>query len=325
MNIATAEGLSERLDVNVRLYQTIPKISVSPSYIDTGLRRGTQQVKTLAISNKGQASLNNAHIEGPSTSWMNLTVNASLGSLAVGQKTSIGILFRPPETLAPGVYDDRIVIYSDNHIPYTINLQATVTSNAVGSVQFDVLNELLEDVPNANITLQHQSLPELLYSLKTAADGTVTKFDIPEGRYAYLISASGHKSYSGSFVVVPGLTVTVPVALEVTLIEVEWSVTEITIEDRYEITISQTFETNVPTSVLVVDPPAANLPNMAVGEVYNGEFTITNHGLISVDYQGLAYAGSFDGYQMEILGNIPATLGANQKVIVPYRIKRVSE
>jgi len=325
VNITTAEGLTERLDVNLRLYQTIPVISVSPGYIDTGLMRGTQQVKTLNLTNKGQASLNNARIEGPSTAWMSLTVDPYLGSLAVGQSTAIGLLFRPPATLAPGIYDDRIVIISDNHIPYTINLQATVTSNAVGNVQFDVLNELLEDVKGAHITLQHQSLPELIYSLKTAADGTAVKFDLPEGRYAYHVSASGHKSYSGSFQIVPGLTVTVPVALEVTLIEVEWSVTEITIEDRYEIKITQTFETNVPTAVLVLDPAAVNLPKMAVGEVYNGEFTITNHGLIAADYQGLSYKNSFDGYEMEILGNIPARLGANEKVIVPYRIKRVAE
>lgn len=325
VTITTAEGLTERLDVNVRLYQAIPVIAVSPGYIDTGLMRGTQQVKTLTLTNKGQAPLNNARIEGPSTNWMSLTVDPNLGSLAVGQSTAIGLLFRPPETLAPGTYDDRIVITSDNHIPYTINLQATVTSSAVGNVQFDVLNELMQDVAGANITLQHQSLPELLYSLKTKADGTAVKFDLPEGRYAYHVSASGHKSYSGSFQIVPGLTVTVPVALEVTLIEVEWSVTEITIEDRYEIKITQTFETNVPTAVLVIDPAAVNLPQMAVGEVYNGEFTITNHGLIAADYQGLAFKNRFDGYEMEILGNIPARLGANEKVIVPYRIKRVAE
>jgi hypothetical protein len=111
----------------------------------------------------------------------------------------------------------------------------------------------------------------------------------------------------------------------VTLVEVEWSVTEITIEDRYEIVIKQTFETNVPVPVLVVDPPVTNLPEMAVGEVYNGEFTITNHGLIEARYKGTDFNRSFSGLEVEVFGNIPTTLGAMEKVIVPFRVKRVSE
>ncbi|MBE0502259.1 MAG: hypothetical protein IBX47_12550, partial [Desulfuromonadales bacterium] len=318
VDITTGPGLHERFIVNVSAYETLPMISTTPSYIDTGLMRGKQQIQSLTIVNKGLGILENARIEGPSTAWMSLMVDPVIGSLNVGQSATVGLLFRPPETLTPGIYDDRFVIYSDNHIPYTFNIQVTVTSSAVGNAQFNVLNELYEDVANATIILQHQVLPELFYTLKTGTDGSILKSDIPEGRYSYMVTASAHKSYSGSFVVYPGLTVTVPVALEVTLIEIEWSVTEITIEDRYEITISQTFETNVPASVLVVDPPGITLPDMAPGEVLNGEFTITNHGLISADYKSMNYPSTFDQYELEVLGNIPTTFGPYEKIIIPY-------
>jgi fibronectin type 3 domain-containing protein len=325
LEVTTAEGLGGVVDVNASMCDTIPIIAVSPTYIDTGMMRGTQKVATLTIKNTGYATLNNARVTAPSTPWMSLTVPLELGSLAVGQSVSVGVLFRPDIAVPPGVYDDRIVITADNHIPYTANLQATVTSDAVGNVVFDVLNELFEDVVGANLTLQHQSLPELIYTLKTGADGTVSKFDIPEGRYSYSVSANGHKPYSGSFVVTPGLTVTVPVALEVTLVEIEWSVTETTIEDRYEIKIQQTFQTNVPTSVLVVEPPGITLPDMQPGEVFNGEFSITNYGLIKADYKGMRFPASIDDYDFEVLGNIPMTLGAMEKVIVPYRVMRRAE
>ena len=74
--------------------------------------------------------------------------------------------------------------------------------------------------------------------------------------------------------------------------------------------------------MLVVEPPGVNLPAMASGEVMNGEFTITNYGLIQADFKGINYPASFDDYDMEVLGNIPATLGAHEKIIVPYRIVR---
>jgi len=150
--------------------------------------RGNQKIATFNISNAGEDTLRNAKITAPSTSWMTLTVNPSIGDLAPGTSKTIGIMFNPPATIPQGVYDDSVVIYSDNHIPYTYHIQVTVTSNAVGNVMFDVLNELMEDVPNATITFQHQTLPELIYTLRTGNDGTAIQFDMPEGRYTYNVS-----------------------------------------------------------------------------------------------------------------------------------------
>lgn len=321
--ISTDEGLSVKCIVNVALASSSPVISTSPSYIDAGLVRGTQKIETFTIKNRGLGNLLNAYLEEPSTSWMKLAVNPEIGSLAVGQKTDVGILLTPDSSVVPGIYNDRIIIRSDNHIAYTYNIQVTVTSDAVGNVQFDVLNELYEDVAGATITLQHQNLAELYYTLKTKSDGTVSIFDIPEGRYSYMVNATGHKSYSNSLVVQPGLTISVPIALEVTLVEVEWSVTEITIEDRYEIKVEQTFETNVPTSVIVVDPAAVVLPELAPGDVYNGEIRITNHGLISAEFVGLNFPQTIgEDMDLEVLNAIPDHLQAEQTIVIPYRITR---
>jgi fibronectin type 3 domain-containing protein len=331
LTMTTDQGLSRKLTVNVSCYDTIPIIATSPSFIDAGLKRGTQQIKTFSLSNTGLAELQNARITAPSLSWIKLAIDPNLGTLAVNESRSIGLLIQPPDTLAPGTYNDRIVIESDNHIPYTFNLSVTITSDAVGSVLFDVVDELLDDngnyrdVVGASITLQNQNQPQLIYSLKTNDQGAATKTDIPEGRYSYTISAAGHRGYSGTVTVVPGLTVSVPIALEVTLVEVEWSVSEVIIEDRYEITITQTFETNVPTAVLVIEPPGVNIPELQPGEVYNGEFTITNYGLISADFEGVNVPPAIEGYEIELLGTVPDELTAMQRVLVPYRVTRQVE
>jgi hypothetical protein len=114
----------------------------------------------------------------------------------------------------------------------------------------------------------------------------------------------------------------VPVALEVTLVQVEFSVTPVVLEDRYQIKITQTFETNVPTPVIVTEPPGVSLPNLKPGEVLNGEFTITNYGLISADFKAITFPPSIGDYDLELLANMPKTLKAAQKVVVPYRIAR---
>ncbi|WP_158247148.1 LamG-like jellyroll fold domain-containing protein [Geothermobacter hydrogeniphilus] len=322
LGVDTDAGLNRRISANIALYDNIPLISTSPSLIDTGLVRGTQQLKSFMLTNKGLETLSGVHLVPPSTPWMVLASPAALGDIPVGQSRSVGVLIKPDADIKPGVYDDRIIVRSGNHISYTYHLQVTVTSNAVGGVLFDVLNELREDVAGATITVQNQLQPELIYTLKTGTSGTVVKNDLPEGRYSYRVTAPGHVSYGSSFTIYPGKTVTVPVALEVTLVEVEWSVTEVTIEDRYEIQIKQTFETSVPTAVIVVEPPISNLPVLEPGEVYNGEFVITNYGLINAKFKGLNYPPTFDEYEIEVLGEFPENLGPMERVVVPYRITR---
>jgi len=323
--MSVAEGLQQSLSVIVNCYDNIPIIATSPSYLETGLVRNSQQVKSFTVTNNGLATLDNAIVGAPSLPWLRLAVNAELGDLAVGQSAEVALLIQPDEAVAPGTYLDQVVIRSDNHIPFSYNIKVTVTSDAVGSVLFDVLDELNEDVAGGTITLQSQQFPELVYLLKTDSVGTVLKTDLPEGRYSYTVTAPGHRSYSSSLTIVPGLQITVPVALEVTLVEVEWSVKEITIEDRYEILVKQTFETSVPTAVIVVEPALSNLPVLQPGEVYNGEFTITNYGLIKATFTGLTFPDTFDEYEVEVFDTVPDELKAMQRVVVPYRITRKAE
>ena len=318
----TTEGLTVKLDISITMVSLIPVINTTPSYIDTGMMRGNQKIETFTITNTGEETLKNARIEGPSLPWIVPMTDKTIGDITPGAGKTIGLLLKPIDTLAPGVYDDKIVIYADNHIPYTYHIQVTVTSNAVGNVLFDVLNEFMQDVPNASIVFQNQLMPELIFNVKTAADGTVIQYDLPEGRYSFNITAPSHKSYSGSFVITPGLTTTVPIALEVILVQVEWSVTPVVIEDRYQITISTTFQTNVPAPVLVTEPAGITVPELAIGQVFNGEFTVTNYGLIGVKDVNIRFPTSFGEYDIELLSAIPRTLSAMQKITVPYRITR---
>ena len=316
------EGVTGHLDADITAVAALPVITASPSYIDTGLVRGTQRNENFVIANRGFETLRNVRLEGPSLPWLSLTVERLLGDIGAGQELSIGLFINPGESVPQGIYDDRIVVYADNHAPYTYHLQVTVTSAATGNVQFDVLDELMKDVSGATLNIQHQSVLELYYSLKTAADGSATLFDIPEGRYSFNISAAGRKELSGSFVVTPGLTTIVPIAMEVTLVQIEWSVTPVVLEDRYEVKLNQTFETNVPTPVLITEPPSLTLPELAPGQVFNGEFTITNYGLVEVTDVKIDFPRGSGEYDLETLGNVPARLGPFQKFTISYRVTR---
>jgi hypothetical protein len=337
--ISTNEGLNGEVAANISMVSPIPLITTTPSYIDTGLMRGSQRIESFTIANTGYNTLMNPRIEGPSLTWLSLAIDKNIGEcldggcatrgIRAGQSKAVGIVINPADTIAQGVYNDRLVIYADNHIPYTYNIQVTVTSSAIGNVRFRLVDQLMDrdgaypPIAGGAITLQNQSLPELLFTLTTAADGTVSLTDIPEGRYSYNVSVTGHKPYSDSFVIIPGVWTTVPVALEVNLVQVEWSVTPTTIQDQYQVTINQTFETNVPAPVLVAEPPGISVPKLTPGQVFNGEFTITNYGLIAVEDIQVNFPKSYLDYDIEILGGtIPDRIEAKQTLRISYRITR---
>ncbi len=323
INATVAQGLSQMLTANITTVEPIPLIDVSPSYIDTGMVIGDSKLATFEISNKGYGMLENARLEGPGIEWIRMTTDPAIGNIPAGESREIGLIITPTTDVPVGVYDDTIRILSDNHITYTYHVQITVSSEAVGSVVFDVLNEFYEDVEGAEIIFQHQTLYELIYKASTGADGTVTMHDIPEGNYRFMISAPGHVSWRDSFTVEPGTTTTVPIGLQLDLIGIEWSVTPVAIEDRYEITVQQTFATKVPAPVLVIEPGSINIPYLEPGEVFNGEFKVTNYGLIEVFDIYIDFSTQVGDFDIEVFSDtMPDKLGAMQSVTVPFRITR---
>ncbi|MEW8692851.1 MAG: hypothetical protein AB2535_17560, partial [Candidatus Thiodiazotropha endolucinida] len=104
------------------------------------------------------------------------------------------------------------------------------------------------------------------------------------------------------------------------LITVECSITEITIEDKYEITLNTTFETDVPAAVVVLEPSSTTLPDMAVGDVFQSELRLTNYGLIRADELQFTPPSEDGYYRFEFLANLPDTLSANESLVIPYRV-----
>ena len=133
-------------------------------------------------------------------------------------------------------------------------------------------------------------------------------------------TAKNHQEYIGRVWIKPGVTTTEDVFLDYNLVTVEWSVTEITIEDKYDIVLTAVYETDVPAAVVVVEPASVALPKMKAGDVFNGEFTLTNYGLIRADNLNFGLPPDDQNFKYEILGGLPESLQAKQRLTVAYRV-----
>lgn len=150
--------------------------------------------------------------------------------------------------------------------------------------------------------------------------GEVLFEDLAGGTYKCRITAGNHQEYGGRVWIKPGITVTKDVFLAYNLVTVEWEVNEITIEDKYEIVLTATYETDVPAAVVVAEPASVTLPDMKAGDVYHGEFVLTNHGLIRADGLNFSLPESDAHFRYELPENLPDFLEAKGRMKIPYRV-----
>ncbi|MCP4545508.1 MAG: hypothetical protein GY835_03445, partial [bacterium] len=232
--------------------------------------------------------------------------------------------------MAEGVYTCYLRVTGSNHATRDIGLYVTVTQSGVGNVVFKVSDiytatldsndNLIQGLSGAKIRIYKEQVFTEDYKEITDSIGQAEFNDLSAGRWKFRIRAGNHQEQTGRFWIKPGVTTNQEVFLHYNLVTVEWEVTETTIEDKYDIVLNATYETSVPAAVLVAEPASATLPDMNAGDVFNGEFTLTNHGLIRADDLAVTPPPDNARFRYDILGGLPDSISPNQRITVPYRV-----
>ncbi len=322
---------------DIHLSEAVPVLSWSPSYIETGLAQGELQVESLTLKNNGLADLTGLTLSlvdesgAPAPTWVSLASPSEIGTLAPGEERAIDINFAPPSDLPSGTYTYYLKVESNNYATMTIGLYCYVTQSGQGNVLFKVediysgtvdntTGEIIQGVEGARITVQNEDVLSITRSGTTDHLGELTFNNLPAGIYKYRVTAPNHNEKTGNFWIKPGITTTEKVYLQYSLISVEWEVNEKTIEDRYDITLHATYETNVPAAVVVLEPSTIKIPDMKAGDVFYGEFTLTNYGLVMAEDMAAYLPEDDENYHFEFLIDIPSTLGPHERLVIPYKV-----
>ena len=324
--------------INFAFSEAIPALFSSPSFIETGVIFDSNIVETLELENSGFAALENVSISLLDTdsnhapSWIYLMTVADLGNLAIAEKREVSINVQPASSVvAEGLYEFKLRVESDNLAMQEIPVFVSVSQAGTGNVLFhlsdiytatlDASGELIQGLSGASIQLQKDN-DTLLYDQTQITDvaGETLFTGIPVGDYKFRAKADNHQELIGRISIKPGVTLAEEVFLDNTLVTVEWSVTEIALQDRYNVDLRATFETDVPAAVVVIEPLSINLPEMSPGEVFYGEFTITNYGLIRADEVQIDFPATDEYFAYEFLAEVPETLDAKQRITIPYRV-----
>ena len=340
LRVKSGEETWGAMTVSYALNGTVaPVLSWTPASIETGVAVSNRQVEKVTIQNVGYASLSNAvatlsAAESTNESWGVLATPGHLPALPPGETWELEMSFQP----GPGValtttepYRYTLRVAADNHAPIEVPVLVFVDASGKGNALIRVTDlytgtigtngQAVAGVADARVRLVKQE--GLLYetNLTTDASGEVFATGLPAGLYNVRVSAANHTANSVNLWVRPGATATESVHLSMSLITVEWSVTPTTIQDVYTIALNATYQTKVPAAVVSVTPQVLPLPDdMAAGDVFNGEITLQNLGLIQAEQVVLALPESDEYFHYELLKEAPETLRPSQVVRLPYRV-----
>ena len=335
---SSESGIAKRgqIVVDYRLSSPQPALFPTRTFIDTGAPQGTQVTETIGIENRGLTAATSVTLQLLDAnnmsvpSWVYLATAPNLGSIDVGQRPIVQITASPPGTLADGVYSFKLRVSAANAPGGDVPIQIRVTQAGFGSVQFKVAdiytNTLdrngirIQGLGGANVRVQNELIASVMQSGVTNAAGELLLANLPSGRYTYRISAPNHADATGRVLIKSGVASSETSFLDYTLVTVEFAVNETTIQDRYEVRLIATYQTEVPAPVIVMEPGAVNIPDMQVGEIYTGELSITNYGLVRADKVTFTPPKSDQYFRIEFLGQIPTELAAKERVTIPYKI-----
>lgn len=305
--------------------------------IKTGVSFADSVSEVVKLKNQGTANTYNIKIDLTSAdgfTWGSILSQTEKHSLSVQEEWPIELRFAPPSTFnREGTYQFTLTLSTGtepNIKKKSLPIKVSVTTNQVGGYTFTV-NDIYTNysgrggnsgVKDARIRLTRNGVPVTTGTNRTDINGQLTYTQLPIGFYDYQISADKHTTKNGEIYVRAGVTKEERILLDIPVVKVDWSVTETVIEDKYDIVVDATYETDVPQPVIVIEPAVVKLPAMKYGDVVTGALKITNKGLVSLDdiASSLPQSDNYINYTFQ-QDALPGKLLPMQTIYLPYRLQ----
>ena len=326
--------------VDCRFVNADAAMNWSPSTPQAGVTVGGSVQASLEFWNSGFATLRGTTVamttadgsEPPA--WARMSTDPELGDLEVNERRQVLMSFAPGAEVADGTHEFHLTFSAENHADRVVRVFVRVTTSSTGAAQFKVTDlytgtvgvggAITEGLAGALVRLQLED-SYMTTNLPTDGKGEVFFRELPAGSYRYTVQAADHEQATGRIWIQPGATQVQSVHLNLNLVEIDFTVKEITLTDEYSIDLEMNFKTDVPFPVVTVTPAMVELPDMKVGETFYGEFRMENHGLVRADEVSLALPESNKQFRFELMRTPPASIAAKEVVIVPYRVTRIAQ
>lgn len=299
--------------------------------LETGLKQGENRIEHISLRNPSPYQATGLRVEmSPNNQHNWLTLASTLPEvLDAKSEIDLDLNINPPATAREGVYLFDLTLFYDEGKSQNMHVQVSITNSENGNARLRIEDNYTgyqgeggnDGLSDALVVLTNDQVKTFVKSATSDANGNVNFDDLPAGFYQYRASADGHESKSGTLWVQPGIDNEERIFLNNQFVSVKWQVSEITIDDEYDLYVDATWETDVPAPVLVVDPPVYKLPALKKGETHHGVFKIGNAGLININELKASLPASDQYLKFEFMRDaIPDTIHADQMILLPFTV-----
>lgn len=336
----TGEMVRGTLQLDYKLVQAQSYLYIPKNSIQTGVQQGDSVSETITLKNNGLLAAQNVRVElqdehgNKPPSWMFMANTGEIGAVSVGDEISLQVTAQPDSNIADGVYRFKLHIVADNGPSADAYITVAVTQSGIGGIRFSVADiytatldadeQPILGVAGASIKLQNEAVLTEQYTATTGNDGTALFEDLPPGVYLFRASAPNHTDVSGRIRIRPGVVTDQHIFLDYQLINIEFGVTETTINDIYDIVLEAIYQTQVPAPVVLLEPLSINVGGMQAGEERTGQLTLSNYGLIEAQTVKFTPPKTDSEFKYEFFGDIPDTLPPKTRIVIPYRVTALS-
>lgn len=324
VQVTTAQGATANVTLALELAPPAAQLVSDRSPVSETMVRGRVTPVRVTLRNVGGRPSGPVSVAVSAAPWLSQVSPSVLPSLEANGTVDVNLALAPALDLPLGPYSGSMVVSTANQtlvIPFTF----VNTSDLLGDLTVRVEDELTYFAPGspllagATVTVRQRDTDVVVAQAVTGPGGIATFADLPENNYVLTATAEGHGSASQSLLLRAGDNAST-IFLPKQLVSYEWTVVPTTIPDRYEITLSATFVTNVPLPVVTIEPNYVDLRDFDEGE-RQINFTITNQGLISARDVKLNFAGN-DNIRVQPLLDTIGDLPANSRVVIPVTFTR---
>ena len=299
VSVESLEGTTLQLIANLRVQPLLLSLSISPPSLITRIVPGRSRVLQFNITNFGRAPANNVRSLIPENDFISLisfgTTQLRQGSLRLENRESalLSILAQTPASQQLGEIDTTIIIAS-NEAYVSLPLTLIVSSDSLVNLTVVVEDEYTYFasgrplVSDAVVTLINNDRNLRLIQSTYSGNGRTTFSNIYEDQYQMTVEAPSHRSVR-QIIVTSVESPVLTVFIERQTVVYTWTVTPITFQDVYSISVEADFETRVPIPVVTVTPNEINLLELEAKHLDSFQLNITNHGLIRADNVGIQF------------------------------------
>ena len=345
VNVVSSDGASETARIAVHLHEAVSLPVFNPDPIMVGVRTGEPVTKTVTVTNQGYATMQDSTLTVHDTAtynWVSIP-NGTFGTFSPQEAKNCQIVVNPPEGTTLGTYVVQLDLKYNNGTTKPFYMTVEVTTSTVGQVAFKVHDDTGSVVSGAEVNLISKAFyvndtpngrQEYNNVLKgtTNAQGYSLFSDVPAGDYRYIVNAVRHDQKDGLLTVEPGSTPqTIGVIMVTNLVNVDFSVTQTTIQDQYNVNLNITYVTDLIKPTLYATPYRVDLSFFPEESPFQGSITIKNTSNNAPVRDVTLDASMLDGTDNEIKivfddGTEAGTqkiylgeLGFGQSIQVPYK------